>query len=167
MPWIRNVTLAALVATLLVVSGWRALPQPPSDLVSATGCSWIQTEQLSVGRDIVIDVRATGCAGAVPQNGLAVTTHIAGATWESLQRPVDAIQVQLLHDGDARSGTVLFSSTTLAAHYELGSAPRPMPSLTDALWLLVPAGYLAAFAAMCLVVAGLRRAGAVLLIVKS
>jgi hypothetical protein len=166
-PWIGNVTLAALIVALLVVSGWCALPQPPSDLMSATGCSWIQTEQLSVGSDIVIDVRATGCANAVPQNGLAVTTHIAGATWESLQRPVDAIQVQLLHDGDAGSTAVLLSSTMLAEHYELGSAPRPTPSLTDALWLLVPAVYLAAFAAMCVVVAGLRRAGAVLLIVKS
>jgi hypothetical protein len=160
------VTVAGLL--LLVVSGWSMLPRPPSDLARMTGCSWIQTEQLIVRGQVVVDVRASGCAAEAANASFVRQTedHVAAVTWQTLRRPVDEVRVRVDDGLGAETVPVVYEAAALAERHDRGSAPRPAPPLASVLWLLIPVAFVAVFAGMVVIVAGLRRAGVFLLLVR-
>ena len=144
------------------------LPRPPADLELMTGCTWIQTEQLVVSGQRVIDVRASRCADdpTTASPGAQTKDRVAAMTWQALRRPVDEVHVRVEDDLGEATPPAVYDAATLVERVDRGSAPRPPAPLASVLWLLIPVAFVAVFAGMVVVAAGLRRAGVVLLLVR-
>jgi hypothetical protein len=99
-PCMRPIRVAPLATLLLIVLPLISCTERPSssgDLNVHAGCDAVNARQTMVGPQVVMDVRAAGCRdpdGAELPRDDAVD-RVAGAVWQSLRLPVDAIHVRL------------------------------------------------------------------------
>lgn len=163
----RLARIALLLAVLAAVSGCMIRTSDSADLTTALGCAYVRPVVTSEGGDDVLRVRVGDCDRPAPEAENA--ERIAGTLWRSLRYPVERVEITMAHPATLTT-TMAFRGEDLALRYQVDTLPRTSRSvgavLSDLLWLLLPASYLAVAVLWVVAARRLRRAGIVLLVFR-
>ena len=163
-----RLTSVALLTALLLASGCSADGPTHDDLADAAGCAYVRTAS-DVEKDVrVLRVAVRDCDDKVGNRDDA--ERVAAAAWRYLRRPVDRVDVTS-YPTITEPVTVNFRGDDLAERYPVNSLPRapgqPADGGNSLLWLLLPFSYIATAVLMLIAVRRLRRAGIVLVVIRS
>ncbi len=161
--------IALLLTVFVTVAGCGMVrTSDPADLTTVLGCAYVRPVLTFEDQADVLEVSVRDCDQPSPNAGNA--DRIAGTIWRSLRSPVDRVDVTLAHPTTLTT-TIAFHGEDLAQRYQIDTLPRTPRTigamLSDLLWLLLPASYLAVFVLMVVAVRRLRRAGIVLFVFRS
>lgn len=163
--------LSLSIITVLVGASCSSATSSSGDLDTRTGCAVVTASPTTVGSQVVMDVRATGCRApdGSPLSHDDAADRLVQAMWHSLRLPVDAIHVRALDPADARYDTAtVVTSEELKARFGPGPPgvvwPGPERGADDGIWFLLPVAYLVGGLGMVWFV---RRAGVVVVFFRT